>query len=99
MANEIDLTLRHTKKMYVGALRLKELYEKGVSFDILIRSGCTPTNFFVTKDEYKEFLTQLPELENADSNFTPISIDIFFKKFLNNLNNHHFENNNNNSRD
>ena len=88
MADQIKLTTRHTKKMYVGALRLKALYEIGISFDILIRSGCTPTDFFVTKDEYKEFLAQLPELEKVDNNFPPISTDVFFKKFIDNLNNH-----------
>lgn len=50
MSDEINLTLRHTKKMYAGVLRLKELYEKGVSFDILIRSGCTPTEHYSTME-------------------------------------------------
>ncbi|PKK62122.1 hypothetical protein RhiirC2_759949, partial [Rhizophagus irregularis] len=59
--------------MYVGASRIKSLYEKGISFDILVVTGCTPSDFLVTEDEYKEFLDQIPNLDNINNDFTPVS--------------------------
>ncbi|CAB4396387.1 unnamed protein product [Rhizophagus irregularis] len=82
MSDQIDRTPRYTKKMYVGASRIKSLYEKGISFDILVVTGCTPSDFLVTEDEYKEFLDQIPNLDNINNDFTPVSKEEFFKKFL-----------------
>jgi len=87
MAEQIGHTLRYTKKIYTGALRLKGLYEKGVTFNMLIHAGCMPTDFFVAQGEYEEFLAQLSELENTN-NSTPASADIFFRDFINSLSDH-----------
>ena len=91
MSDQINRSLRHTKKMYIGAKRIKLLYDRGISFDILVVTGCTPSDFFVTENEYKEFLNEIPELNNIDNNFTPLSTEEFFRKFLYNINQNNFD--------
>ena len=86
MADQLNVSMRHAKRLYTGATRLKSLYNRGITFDILVRAGGTPTDFYCTNTEYSKFLCQLPELKEIDNHFTPVPPQTFFKKFIDNVN-------------
>jgi hypothetical protein len=78
--NTLKVSERTERRYRSGCNRIQQLLKNGVTYQQLVKAGCTPTTFYADMSEYKLFLAQLPINIKSDnirssslSNFTNIS--------------------------
>jgi hypothetical protein len=79
--NTLKVSERTERRYRSGCTRLQQLLDNGITYQQLVKAGCTPTTFYVDTSDYSLFLSQLPSnikssnnaRLSALSNFTDIS--------------------------
>jgi hypothetical protein len=87
LADNLNYSVRQISRYFVAAKRLKDLYNQGISFDIIISSNCFLSDFWCTQKNYNAFLEEFGEisLTNIFIN-NDASPQVYFNRIIDNIN-------------
>ncbi|GET03298.1 hypothetical protein GLOIN_2v1840269 [Rhizophagus clarus] len=70
-----DLTKKAEQRNRLSCDRLRKLFNEGITAVQLAQAGCRKCDFFVTKENYEIFLSQIPSLQTHRSITSSMSVE------------------------
>jgi hypothetical protein len=89
MRNALGINRKMEHRNRLGCYRLCSLFKQGITSEHLVRAGCHKCDFFVRKEDYEVFLSQIPSIGERSSISTIPTLselvpDIDLNEFTNN---------------